>query len=162
MTTHPPPSESPGFDAITRLLAQRTDHLSRRDGLCDRVFARVELELQAPMVLASIGPAQWRRSLAIAAGLLLACGVVATLVLNNNTETTRSPVRSEALVVADGSHAERMLIALIEPASDVRSGDRAAIIDEILPSSSVQLDELDREMRALLGQATDVGGDTAR
>jgi len=146
------PTEAPEFEAVVRRLAQRAERLQVRPGLCDRVADAVEREIDSSMVLASIGPAPWRRSLAIAAGVLLACSVVSTMVLRGNGRVVDAPRTTETLVFADGSHAERVLIALMGSTSDSVPSDGAAIIEELLPGCNVRLDELDLEMRELMGE----------
>lgn len=153
------PAEAPELEAVTRLLAHRAELLRDRPGLCDRVFHAVEREIDAPIVVASIGTAQWHRSLAIAAGVLLACGLVATLVLRGEGRSSASPGSYETLAVADGSNAERVLIAIMGSTESGASVDGAAMLDEFIPGSSVQLDELDREMSVLIGESRSVRKD---
>jgi len=140
-------------ERLERLLELRSARLQSRAGLCDRVFAAVERELEAPAVVSSIGVTRWRRSLAAAAALLLMCGVVATLVLRGEPGNDSNTTGGDAmLIVAEGSHAERMLVALIDPASSAERIDPRAIIDEILPGSGVEFDELDLELRAIFSE----------
>lgn len=139
---------------LEQLLAMRAERLQRRPELCNRVFAAVERELEAPAVIATIGAARWRRSLAVAAALLLACGVVATIVLRGEPRREMNAGGSgSTLIVAEGSHAEQMLVALVDPASGADSIDPRAIIDEILPGSGVDIDELDLELRAIIDES---------
>lgn len=141
-----------GDDRLERLLSRRAARLQHRPGLCDRVFAAVERKLEAPAVVASIGPRRWRRALA-AAALVLSCGVVVTLVLRSErSDGTNTAGGDSTLIVAEGSHAERMLVALIDPAGSAETINPRAIIDEILPGSGVDIDELDLELRAIMGE----------
>lgn len=155
MAAFPDPSNMNHHDPIEHLLARRGERLAHRPGLTARVLAAVEaeralaFERDRSSVLAVIGPGQWRRSLAAAAALLLACGLTATMVLR--TEPTIGGARpTRDLVVADGSHAERLLLALISPlASDPGSAERASI-DEVIPAAGIRFQDLDQEMERII------------
>jgi len=142
---------------IDRLLARYAARLRTRPGLSDRILAAVERELEAPAVLASIGGARWRRSLAAAAVVLIACGVAASLVLRSSSRGDGGAPTTDLLMVAEGSHAERMLVALAGAADDDASMQRHSMLDEIIPGSGVQFEELDREVRLLLGESARAG-----
>lgn len=148
---------------VEALLARRTEGLCHRPGLCDRVQAAVEREVMAmqsadgAQVLAVIGAPRWRRSLAFAAGVMLACGTLATLVLHGGHAASMRHRTVDGLSVtmamASSSRAEQMLLALSGAKVAPGGVEASSIIEEILPAGAMRLGDLDAEMRALLAEA---------
>jgi len=150
---------SDGLDASTRpiveLLMLRTEHLRRRPGLCDRVMDAVEREIDAPVVAGRIGPSrEWRIAALAAVVMLLLVGFIASIMVRGDRAIEAAPQSTDFVALADASPAERMLIALLDDPGLAGQRERAEIIEEMLPGCGVQLDDLDRELRRIIGDAT--------
>lgn len=154
---HPddPVRSDPTLAALVERLDARGRRLSVRDGLTERVLAAVERERLAPTVAGRIERSAIRRWVALAASLLLMVGglVVAMLVLRGDRGAWHDPAAPMTLTLAEASPAERLLVALADESVPGAAAAHREIIEEILPGAAVQYDELDQELKRILGAA---------
>ncbi len=156
---HDEPRAAPELRGLVERLDARGRRLRDRAGLTDRVLGAVQRELEAPVVVARLGPPALRRWSAMAAALVVVIGgLVVALMLRGDRTPSADAGAPEMLVVADASSAERLLVALVDPSRPSTDDERQALMEEILPGSTVQLDELDQELRRIIGSSGNGGG----
>ncbi|MBM4112560.1 MAG: deoxyribodipyrimidine photo-lyase [Phycisphaerae bacterium] len=158
--------EQTGIDPQLREVVARLEARGRRlrvrSGLADRIFAAVERELDAPAVVARVGPSPIRRWAALAAILtIVLAGLTTALLLRGGLTGREDPVRAETLVLAEASPAERLLVAFVDESVPGAASDRREFMEEILPGSTVRYDELDLELRRIL-ESVDADGSATR
>lgn len=153
----PSVSEDGSLREIERLLHRRAERLRQRPGLAERVMGAIERELNAPVVIGRIEPS-WRHRMAALAAVvvLLVLGFVAARLLRTEHSARESPI--DLAAIAEAPIAERLLVALLEESQRDLPAARTPLIEQLIPGSAVQFDELDQELHAILGRAAGENG----